>query len=58
MLLNLSVLELKNLQIISIRGLRSPGLREEIHDLAIWVGLLDILVIEIDHSIPIWEYLE
>lgn len=54
-LLNLTVAELEHLQAISIRSLRCPRLGEVVNNFAVWVRLLDVIVVEVDNGVAIPE---
>lgn len=57
MLLNLSIRKLKDLKPIRESALGSFGLCKIVDYLLIWVGLLNVVIIEIDDCVTIWESL-
>ena len=57
MLLYLHVLEFEYLEAIWESGLSCLGLSEIIDNLGVWESLFDIVIVEVDNGIPIWESL-
>ena len=57
MLLDLVIAEFENLQLVRKSRLRRLGFCEEVDNLSIRKSLLDILVVEVDDSIAVWERL-
>lgn len=55
MLLNLAVGEFEDLEAICIGRLSGFGLSKIIHNLLVRICLLDVVIVEIDDCIPIWE---
>ena len=55
-LLNLAISELEHLEAIWESRLRGLGVREEVHDLPVREGLLDVVVVEVDYRIAIRPY--
>lgn len=55
MLLNLVVCKFEDLQTIWEGGLGGLSLCKIVHDLLVWVGLLDIVVIEVDNGVSVGE---
>lgn len=55
MLLDLTVRELEHLQAISVGRLSCPRLGEVVNNLAIWVRLLDVIIVEVDDGVSISE---
>lgn len=53
MLLDLIVGELEHLQAISVSRLSSLSLSKVVDNLAVWIGLLDVLVVEVNDRIAI-----
>ena len=56
MLLDLSVWELEHLQAVRESGLSGLGFSEVIHDFLVWIGLFDVVVVEVDYSVAIREH--
>ena len=57
MLLDLVIAEFENLQLVRKSRLRRLGFCEEVDNLSIRKSLLDILVVEVNDSIAVWERL-
>ena len=55
MLFDLIVAEFEDLELIRERRLSSLSLSEVVDDLAIREGLLDVLVVEVDDCVSVWE---
>ncbi len=55
-LLNLIVCKFKDLKTIWKGGLGRLSLSKIVNDLLVWVGLFDIMIIEVNDGITIWEY--
>ena len=55
MLLNLAVGEFEDLESICVGCLGGFGLRKVVDNLLVRICLLDVIVIEIDDCVPIWE---
>jgi len=55
-LLNLIVCKFEYLQAIREGSLCGLGLCKIVDDLLVWVSLLDIIIIEVNNGVPIWEY--
>ena len=57
MFFDLIVSEFENLKSIWERGLRGPRLSKVVDDSLISIGLLNIVVIEVDNGVSVWEHL-
>lgn len=55
--LDLRIRELEDLEAVRVSCLRGLGLGKIVYDLLVWIGLLDIVVIEIDDRVPVGERL-
>jgi len=55
MLFNLHVLEFEHLKAIWESSLSCLGFSKIIYDLWIWEGLFDIVIVEVDNCIAVWE---
>ena len=56
-LLDLVVGELEDLQAVGEGGLRGPRLRKVVDDALVRIGLLDVVVVEVDDGVAVGEHL-